>query len=243
MTFPARLNLDDIRVIDVARELLGSEDLGRSTSQEKHFKGHGGLFVNIGKNKWYSHGAEKGGDATALICFVTGCEFSAAVAWLRSHGFIGPAASLKSRVVCTYAYADGNGVVRCYVDRHEPKRFSQWREVDGERLNGVTGGLYERSRSGDAWWRVKDKPRPGAETREFPAIIPVPYRLPELLQSSEQPVLIAGGEKDVDNLRGLGFTATCNHGGEGKWWSELTPYLKGRRVFILCDNDAQGEKH
>ena len=39
----------------------------------------------------------------------------------------------------------------------------------------------------------------------------------------------------------LGFTATCNHGGEGKWWPELTPYLKDRRVFLLCDNDEQGE--
>jgi Protein of unknown function (DUF3987) len=47
----------------------------------------------------------------------------------------------------------------------------------------------------------------------------------------------------VDNLRALGFTATCNHGGEGKWWDELTPYFKGRRVFILCDNDKQGEVH
>ena len=72
---------------------------------------------------------------------------------------------------------------------------------------------------------------------------PVPYKLPELIASGTAPVLIAGGEKDVDNLRALGFTATCNHGGEGKWWPELTPYLKDRRVFILCDNDEQGEKH
>ncbi len=41
----------------------------------------------------------------------------------------------------------------------------------------------------------------------------------------------------------MGFTATCNHGGEGKWWPELTPYFKGRDVFILCDNDAAGENH
>jgi hypothetical protein len=56
-------------------------------------------------------------------------------------------------------------------------------------------------------------------------------------------VLLPGGEKDVDNLRALGFTAACNHGGEGKWWPELSPHFKGRRVFILCDNDAAGEKH
>jgi hypothetical protein len=69
----------------------------------------------------------------------------------------------------------------------------------------------------------------------------VPYRLPELLQSGEIPILLPGGEKDVDSLRKLGLTATCNHGGEGNWWSELNPYFKGRRVFILCDNDAGGE--
>ena len=71
----------------------------------------------------------------------------------------------------------------------------------------------------------------------------VPYRLPELLASGNAAVLIPGGEKDVDNLRALGFTASCNHGGEGNWWPELTPYFKDRRVFILCDNDEQGEKH
>ena len=62
-------------------------------------------------------------------------------------------------------------------------------------------------------------------------------------KSGNAPVLIAGGEKDADNLRALGFIATTNHGGEGKWWPELNPYFKDRRVFILCDNDDQGEKH
>jgi hypothetical protein len=90
---------------------------------------------------------------------------------------------------------------------------------------------------------VKDRPRLGSETREFPAVEPVPYRLPELLANPDSAILLPGGEKDVDNLRALGFTATCNHGGEGKWWPDLTPYFKDRRVFILCDNDEQGEKH
>ena len=47
----------------------------------------------------------------------------------------------------------------------------------------------------------------------------------------------------ADMQAALKLTTTCNHGGEGKWWPELTPYLKDRRVFILCDNDEQGEKH
>jgi len=47
----------------------------------------------------------------------------------------------------------------------------------------------------------------------------------------------------MDNLRALGFVATCNHGGEGKWPPGLSEWFKGRRVFLLCDNDRQGEKH
>ena len=107
----------------------------------------------------------------------------------------------------------------------------------------MTGGLYERRSPGGPWYKVKDQPRPGAEVRDFPAVTPVPYRLPELLASDDAPILICAGEKDVENLRGLGFVATCNHGGEGKWWSELTPYFAGRRVFLPLDNDSQGEKH
>ncbi len=112
-----------------------------------------------------------------------------------------------------YVYADADGTSLYQTVRFEPKDFRQ------------------RRSDGNGGWIWKGPERP------------VPYKLPELIASGTAPVLIAGGEKDVDNLRALGFTATCNHGGEGKWWPELTPYLKDRRVFILCDNDEQGEKH
>ena len=112
-----------------------------------------------------------------------------------------------------YDYTDENGARLYQTVRFEPKDFRQ------------------RRSDGNGGWIWKGPERP------------VPYKLPELIASGNAPVLIAGGEKDVDNLRALGFTATCNHGGEGKWWPELTPYLKDRRVFILCDNDEQGEKH
>lgn len=244
MTFPAQRDTAHISVVAVARELLGAEDPARSTSQERHFKGHRGLFVNIIKNKWYSHGKETGGGAADLVCFVTGCDFSAAVAWLRSRGFIHQQPAPKqNRVVCIYDYCDETGVVLYHVGRLEPKRFFQWREIDGERINGVSAGLYERSTIGGSWRRVKNRPRLGTEVREFPGIRPVPYRLPELLRSGDAPILVSGGEKDVDNLCALGFTATCNHGGEGKWWDGLSQWFEGRRVRILSDNDEQGQKH
>jgi 5S rRNA maturation endonuclease (ribonuclease M5) len=249
MTFAEKkIDYGLIPVIDVARELFGQASGERTVGDERHFDGHAGLFVNLKKNRWYCHGESTGGDAIDLIRFANACDYKAAFDWLRSHGyerFLGERPTPQQRrVVSTYNYIDESGG-GYHIDRSLPKSFSQWRMVDGERVNGVAAGLYERSPFGNrAWYRVKDEPRPGAETREFPSANFVPYRLPELIASGDAPVLIAGGEKDVDNLRALGgLTATCNHGGEGKWWPELTPYLKDRRVFILCDNDEQGEKH
>ena len=83
MNFPAKIDFSQISVIDVARELLGQESRERSSATEKHFPDHGGLFVNVGKNEWYSHGNQTGGDVVNLIEFATACDFSAAVAWLR----------------------------------------------------------------------------------------------------------------------------------------------------------------
>jgi hypothetical protein len=78
----------EISVLDVARVLLGEESLERSTATEKHFPDNGGLFVNVKKNLWYSHGNETGGDALGLVKFVEGCGVSAGIAWLEANGFL-----------------------------------------------------------------------------------------------------------------------------------------------------------
>jgi hypothetical protein len=214
MTAAEKIDYSLIPVIEVAHELFGQESRDRSTGTEKHFPDHGGLFVNLKKNRWYSHGNGTGGDAISLIRFALDCEAKGAFDWLRSHGyesFLGERRQPK-KIVKEYDYEDEHGARLYQVVRYEPKAFRQ-RRSDGN------GGWI---------WKGPEKA--------------VPYRLPELLQS-DKGVLIVGGEKDVDNLRALGFTATCNHGGEGKWWSELTPHFTGRRVFLLLDNDHQGEKH
>ncbi len=72
------------------------------------------------------------------------------------------------------------------------------------------------------------------------------YRLPELIASDpDAPVLIPEGEKDVDNLRELGFVATCNPmgAGKGKWKKEYNGYLENRKVILLPDNDKEGKDH
>ena len=66
------------------------------------------------------------------------------------------------------------------------------------------------------------------------------YRLPELLASTPgSTVWIVEGEKDVDRLRSLGLTATCNPMGAGKWLDEFSDFLIGHDVVIIPDNDPQ----
>src|SRR5262249_27188401 len=52
-------------------------------------------------------------------------------------------------------------------------------------------------------------------------------------------VLIAEGEKDADNLRELGFTATTNPLGAGKWRDEYAETLRGKDAVIFYDRDEE----
>ena len=83
MNTAEKIDYSLIPVIEVARLLLGSENRERTHGDERHFDGHGGLFVNLKKNRWYSHGNATGGDAIALIRFATDCDYKAAFDWLR----------------------------------------------------------------------------------------------------------------------------------------------------------------
>ncbi len=69
----------------------------------------------------------------------------------------------------------------------------------------------------------------------------VPYRLQTVIEPSD--VLIVEGEKDVETLRGLGFVATCNPMGAGKWKPVYNPYFTEKNIVILPDNDDAGRKH
>lgn len=69
----------------------------------------------------------------------------------------------------------------------------------------------------------------------------VPYSLPDVLKA--ETVFITEGEKDADNLNALGFTATTNPMGAGKWRSEYNQYFKDKKVAIIPDNDPQGKDH
>lgn len=124
--------------------------------------------------------------------------------------------SARPRIAERYPYHDESGAVLFEVVRYAPKDFRQ-RRPDGN------GGWS---------WKLENVRR-------------VPYRLPELLEAIEagRLILIAEGEKDVERLRALGFDATCNAGGAGKWLPDFAQVLRAAEVLILPDNDPPGRKH
>jgi KaiC/GvpD/RAD55 family RecA-like ATPase len=72
-------------------------------------------------------------------------------------------------------------------------------------------------------------------------ITPVPYRLPEVMAADF--VAVVEGEKDANNLRRLGITATCNNGGAGNFRGDLARWFTAKHVAILPDFDEPGREH
>lgn len=125
----------------------------------------------------------------------------------------------KPSIVATYDYRTATGDLAYQTVRYEPGKDGKDKSFAQRRPDGNGGWV----------WNLQ-------------GVDPLPYRLPELVASTDI-VLVVEGEKDVDNLRALGFTATCNHGGAGKWTATHAAYLASRDVAILPDNDDAGLKH
>jgi len=128
-----------------------------------------------------------------------------------------PPAEAKT-IIANYNYTDEAGTLLYQTVRYDPKDFTQ-------RRPGVNGD----------WVRnLKD-------TRL------VLYYLPEVLKAKreERTVFKTAGEKDADNLRAIGVTATTNPLGEGKgkWKAEYTETLKGAHVVLIEDKDTTGRRH
>lgn len=78
-------------------------------------------------------------------------------------------------------------------------------------------------------------------TMEKPGGVYSLYNLPAALKAIKKgfPVYITEGEKDVNTLKNLEYTAVTA-GGVSDWRSEFAHYFTGARVVILPDNDTPG---
>lgn len=203
----------------VAEALLGSPNRAHSKPDQLRYGTNGSLAVNLRDGVFYDHESAEGGGVLDLIARETGLNASGAIEWMRDQLSIEiENADKLSQIVATYDYIDEGGETLFQVVRLSPKTFRQRRPNPAK---------------DDGWeWSVK-------------GVRQVPYQLPDLLEaiSTDRPVFIVEGEKDVGRLAALGLVATCNAGGAGKWSDKLAASFDNAHVVILPDNDQPGSAH
>lgn len=120
--------------------------------------------------------------------------------------------------VAQYDYTDEHSELLYQVIRYEPKEFRQ------RRPSLVAGWQHNLN-----------------------GVRRVLYHLPEVVDAIEAGrwIFLCEGEKDVDNMREAGFTATTNCGGTGgsnKFAEQYGEQLRGSYLCILPDKDEAGHK-
>jgi hypothetical protein len=221
----------------VALKLLGEPNMKLSNlPRDVRFGSRGSLAVNFEDGKWFDHEAKVGGGVLDLISHKTGRNRAEAQAWLRREGICSLASSsppalrtttgvrTHGKIVATYDYIDERGDLIFQVVRFDPKDFRQRRPARPD---------DDPAKSHRGWvWEVR-----GARQ--------VLYQLPDLINAvaAGRHIFIVEGEKDADNLRTLGFAATTNPGGVGKWRQDFCDFLKEANVVIAADNDDPGRTH
>ena len=118
------------------------------------------------------------------------------------------------KIVKVYQYKDLEGNVCHETVRWDPKDFSQ-RRPDPDNEDKFI-------------WSIK-----GVDT--------ILYNL--AAWHEKKGICVVGGEKDVENLTVIGIPATTNPMGEGNWKAAYNEWFRGKKVYILPDNDDAGQAH
>src|SRR5215831_10405851 len=177
---------------DVARLLLGPINEDLSSETELRFGSRGSMSVNLKKGVWQDHETNEGGGVIDLIKRERPGEDP--MQWLRSESLLnGDARPKKPKLGRIVA-------VYNYLDENNAPLFQVVRfepkDFRQRRPNGNGGWI----------WNVK-------------GVRIVPYCLPDLLKAED--IVLTKGEKDANNVRKLGLTATTSPGGASKWRSEF----------------------
>lgn len=183
--------------------------------------------LNVSTGLWNCHGGCGGGSVIDLIAKFDG--ISPGEVLRRNEVSKEPVAApkpsaedFKFATVCAYNYESATGeVVYQVVRQHAPCP---------EKPSGYVKTFRQR------------RPGPGGSwIYNMEGIERVLYRLPDVLKAKT--VWVVEGEKDADTLAGLGFVATCNVGGAGKWMEGYSEALAKRHVAICGDSDEPGKTH
>ena len=173
------------------------------------------LEINPAKNGWHCEPCDKRGNAWSLAAFIAGVSPDEKAA---------VAAWLQDHNLLDGHKAQGK-IVATY----------SYHDRDGNEL-------YETVRFEPKDFRQRRKGQDGDYIWNVQGLKRLIYNLPNVLEAEY--IFVTEGERDVESLREIGLTATCNTGGAGKWTAELAQYFNDHQhVTIIPDNDEPGRKH
>lgn len=134
----------------------------------------------------------------------------------------------------------------CFEENNLPKKQS-WKLLREHFYTDVSGNILGKKQiydTGDGkktgiWYRLeKGQYIKGLNSMKMPL-----YHLDRLVRSGNTAVIVEG-EKDVETVERLGFTATTSPNGAGsKWRSDFNEFFRGKNVVVITDNDEPGEKY
>ena len=141
-----------------------------------------------------------------------------------------------------------DGQKKAKAQDHGPKTIEKtypYTDEDGTLLYEAVRYRYQ---DGTKTFRQRrpDPEKPGQWLWELSGVRLVLYRLPAVAAAirAGEPVWIAEGEKDADNLAALGLCGTSSPMGAGKWnKGTYSESLRGASCYILPDNDEPGWQH
>ncbi|MCJ7509628.1 MAG: AAA family ATPase [Dehalococcoidia bacterium] len=144
--------------------------------------------------------------------------------------------------------ADGNVLLKCHAGC-EPTAVlvalglatvHDYRDADGK----LYGQVVKQKANGYKAFTVRRPDGNGGWVWNWSGVTRTLYRLPALLTADPtRGVLVVEGEKDADTLAALGFVVTTNPHGAEKWADAYSETLRNRRVIVVPDHDAAGERH
>jgi hypothetical protein len=181
------------------------------------------MSLNVEKGVWNCHAVCGGGGVLEFEKKFSNCD--TATAWANIGDLCGVRNEnlFQQKPEAVYQYTDEDAAVLFEKLRFPGKRFVQ------------------RTRDAGGKWAYK-----------LDSVRRVLYRLPEVVRASD--VILCEGEKDADRVSALKLSghpraplsrvaATTNFDGAGKWRPEYSPYMTGKHVVVLPDNDPIGKNH
>jgi hypothetical protein len=220
----------------IARRLLGEPNRKAFPCRDEWRYGtKGSLSIQMTGEKqgeWFDHEREIGGGPFTFIKEYARVDDEGARKWIADE--LGLKDNRGGAAPIVFNYIDENGALLFQVCKQtHPKKMFWQRQPD----------------SNGGWKRGED----GKLTMQGARY--VPYHLDRLVAAKQKAngnpprVFICEGEKDADNVWGLGFLATTNAGGastnrgKSKWREEYNQYFAGFDAVLLPDNDEAGRVH